>query len=299
MASQFAPSQHQEEIFNVYGGNDFQYSNFEYNPNETNTNERNGRSSVPNYMKPTQASRRRAKSADARPQYRSSSRSKSRPVQPTKSYEDRLLDELLEQQFDHDMDVQRLPQQQQQQQQTTYQGPQIMQLPTHDGDHFMGPNFGEATERIHFERDMSNPFSSGGAAPQQKMPFEQQRDIPTHQKEEKEEGLFDPFGGEWSPEDDKRRWDMPYNPSPTYPTPTNQAVAQQKVQGKRSFPDTSLAAYPTTQTSNSQPRKVQGTKPFPASSRKSSTAASTKSQQSGDWKSNMMRTTLVSIALSV
>jgi hypothetical protein len=294
MASQFAVPP-QEEIFDVYGGNDFQYSNFEYNPN--NNYERNGRTSVPNYMKPTQSSRRRARSADARPQYRSSSSSntKSRRVQPTKSFEDRLLDELLQQQFqldEHDIDVQRLPQQQMQ---TTYQGPQ-MQLPTQDGDHFMDPNLDEPTERIHYEREINNPFVGGGAAkaPQQEQQF-------GHQKEEKVEEFYDPFGGKWNPDDDKRRWDMPYEQSlSTYPTPTNAnaATQQQKVQGTMSFPDTSPPTYPT-RTNSSQPQKVQGTKSFPSSGGKSFTSAASQKSQTGDWRSTMMKSTMVSTFLSV
>ncbi|CAJ1931952.1 unnamed protein product [Cylindrotheca closterium] len=304
MASQFAAPQ-QEEIFHVYGGNDFQYSNFEYNPNNHYKDERNGRASVPNYMKPTQASRRRAKSADARPQYRNtsstSSSSKSRALEQQKSYEDRLLDELLEQQFDlehqQDIDVQRLPPQQQAtttttQTTTTYQGPQ-MQLPTQDGDHFMDPNLEEPTERIHFEREMHNPFSSGGAK-RLEQPLDRQ--TPKYSKEETEEEFFNPFGGEWSPEDDKRRWDMPYEPSSsTYPAPNNPATQQQKVQGTRSFPDTS-PTYPTPTNSSSQTQSVHGTKSFPSSSRKSSSTAS-KSQKSqhtgGDWRSTVMKSTMV------
>lgn len=290
MASRFAAHQ-QEEIFDVYGGNDFQYSNFEYNPNNKTNEERKGRTSVPNYMRPTQASRRRTRSADARPQYRSSSKSRSRPVQQTKSYEDRLLDELLDQHFDDDIDIHRLPQEQQ----MTYQGPQ-MQLPTQDGDHFMDPNLEEPTERIHFERDVKHTLGVGPATgPQQGNPFEQRLDIntPQHQKEEKEEELFDPFGGEWSPEDDKRRWDMPYEPSPAYPTPTI-ASTQPRVQATKSFP-TAIPKYPTNR--NGRPKTVDGTKSFPSSGGISPTVASSQKSQErgGDWKSNIMKTTMVSL----
>lgn len=282
----------EEEVFDVYGGNDFQYSNFEYNPNKKDdTTTRKGRSSVPNYMKPTQSSssRKRASSADARPQYH-----RRQQITQTKSYEDRLLDQLLQQKFEYDLDVPT----QQQQQQAVYKGPH-MQLSTQDGDHFMDPNFDEPVERIHFERN--NPFA-GGATTQHEQPLEQPPDMktPQHLQQQQQQGTFDPFGGGWSPEDDKRRWDMPYNPSATYPattTNTSTQQQQQQIQETKSFPDSS-AQYPAPTSQQQQPLKVQVSKTFPASNHGQSIAAeSNKSEQRTDWKSNVLKTTMVSAIL--